>query len=256
MSEPAGKSGKSKHNSEHFGGDAKGLVDDSGVEVNVGVQLSGDEVVVRQGDSLKLHGDVNQRHATNNGKDVLSDLANNLSTGVVTLVDTVTEAHQDLLSIFNSLHESGNVFDITDLFEHAEDSLVGTTVTGSVEGSDGTSKGGVNISLGGCHVTNSGGGAVELVLSVQDKENIDGTNNLGVDSEIFVGGVLVHHHQEILSVAEILIGGVDGLASAVTVASGSNSGSTAEDTVDMLVALLAGLVDVGTDVGWVGLGVE
>lgn len=105
-------------------------------------------------------------------------------------------------------------------------------------------------------MTNGSGGAVELVFSVQNEKNVDGTNDLGVNSEVLIVGVLVHHVEEVLSVAEILIGGINSLTSAVTVAGSSDSGSASEDTVDVLVSLLAGLVNVSSNVGRVGLGVE
>jgi len=59
----------------------------------------------------------------------------------------MTEAHQHLLAVLNILDELRDVLDAADLVEHTEDSLVGTTVTGSVKGGDCTSKRCVDISL-------------------------------------------------------------------------------------------------------------
>lgn len=147
VSKPAGESGNSEHNSEHLSGDAESLVNYARVKVDVGVKLSADKVIVGEGNFLQLHSNINHRLATNNCEDILSDLANNLSTGVVILVNTVTEAHKDLLLVLDSLDESWDVLDVPDLLKHAQDSLVGTTVTGSVESSDGTGKRGINIGL-------------------------------------------------------------------------------------------------------------
>ena len=105
-------------------------------------------------------------------------------------------------------------------------------------------------------MTNSGGGAVKFVLGVEDEKDINSTDNLGVDSKVFIVSILVHHVEEVLSVAEFLIGGINGFTSTVTVTSSSDGRGTTKDTVDVLVSLLTGFVNVGTNVGGVSLGVE
>jgi hypothetical protein len=168
----------------------------------------------------------------------------------------MAETHQNLLAVLNILDELGDVLHVTNLVEHAEDGFVGTTVTGTVEGGDSTSEGGVYIRLGRGHVTDSGGGAVELVLGVQDEEDLDAPDDFGVGAVVNVAEVGVHHVKEVLDVAEVLLRGDDGLADAVTVASGGDGWGLTNNAVDMLVTLLTSLVDVGTNVGWVGLRVE
>jgi hypothetical protein len=174
----------------------------------------------------------------------------------VVLVNTMTEAHEDLLLVLDTLDESGDILNITDLFEHAKYGLVGTTVAGAVESGHSAGKGGVDIGLGAGHMADGSGGAVKLVLGVEDEKDINGFNDLGVNAEVLVAGVLVHHVKEVLNVTEVFLGLVDGLADTVAVAGGSDGWGASEDTVDMLVALLAGLVNVGTNVSRVGLRVE
>jgi hypothetical protein len=59
MSHPAREARQSKENSEELWRNLQGLVNDARVEVHVRVELSGDEVIITQGDLLKLHGDIN-----------------------------------------------------------------------------------------------------------------------------------------------------------------------------------------------------
>src|SRR5206468_2014710 len=49
-----------EHDREHVLGDAEGLVDDAGVEVDVRVELATHEVVVLERDLLELHADLEQ----------------------------------------------------------------------------------------------------------------------------------------------------------------------------------------------------
>ena len=256
MGEPSSETGQSEHDGEHLGGDSEGLVDNSGVEIDVGVQLSLDEVLVRESNSLKLHGDINHALATNDGEDVVGKLADEAGTWVKVLVDTMTESHEDLLAILDILDELRNVLNIADGVEHAEHSLVGTTVARSIESSDSASKRSVDINLTRSHVADSGSGAVKLVLGVQDEQNLDSLDDLGVRAVVDISGKSVHHVKEVLNVTKVLLGSNDWFSHSVTVASSCDSWGAANDSVDMLVSLLTSLVDVGTDVGRVSLGVE
>ena len=62
------------------------------------------------------------------------------------------------------------------------------------------------------------GGAVELVLGVEDEKYLEGANNLGMGLEVAVGSVFVHHVQEVLDVAKIWVWSDDGLTDSVAVA--------------------------------------
>ena len=256
MGEPSCESGKGEHNREHLGGDAKGLVDDTGVEIDVRVKLALDEVLVREGDTLELHGNINHGLTADDGENIIGKLTDKSGTRVKVLVDAVTEAHEDLLAVLNILDELRDVLDIANLIEHAKDSLVGTTVAGAIESGDSASKRGVDIGLRRGHVADSRSRAVELVLSVQDEKNFDTLDDLGVRAEVRVGRRSIHHVEEVLNVAQFLLRLDDRLADTVTIAGSGNGGCGAHNAVDVLVALCTSIVDVGTNVGGVGLGIE
>jgi len=140
VSEPSGQTGQGEENGEHLGGDAQGLVDDSGVEVNVRVELSRDKELVIESDSLELHSDVDHWFTADNGENIIGNLPDDSGAGVEVLVNAMTEAHEDLLAVLDILNELGDSIDSADLVEHAEDSLVCTTMAGSVKGSNSTSE--------------------------------------------------------------------------------------------------------------------
>lgn len=66
----------------------------------------------------------------------------------------------------------------------------------------------------------------------------------------------IHHVEEVLGIAQIFLRWDNGLTDSVAVAGSSDGWGASDDTVDVLVSLLASLVDVGSNVGGVGLRVE
>ena len=94
MGQPSNHSRDHEQHGEHIGGEPHGSVDDSTVEIDVGVKLPLDEVGIRKGDPLQLHSDFNELLFASDLEDLLSDLLDDLGTGVVVFVDTVTETVQ------------------------------------------------------------------------------------------------------------------------------------------------------------------
>lgn len=256
VSEPSCESGEGEKDGEHLSGDAEGLVDNSGVEVDVRVELSLDEVLVGESDLLESHSDINHRFTANNGEDIIGNLADNSSSGVKVLVNSVTETLKHLFAVFNILNELRYSLNRADLSKHSEDSFVGTTMSGSVEGSHGSSKGGVDISLRGGHVPNSSSGTVKFVLSVEDEQDIKSFHDLGVGEVVLVGGRLVHHVEEVFDVTKVFLRLVNRLSSSVSVASSSDSGGHSKNSVNVFVSFLLGVVNVSSNVGGVSFGVE
>ena len=184
MSQPACKTGQGEHNREHLRGDSEGFIDHTRVEIDVGVELAGDKVLVLKGDALKFHGNVDHGLTTNDREDIVGESADKSSSWVKVLVDSVTESHEDLLAGLDVLDELRDSLNGTDLIEHAEHGLVGSSMARSIEGSDCTSKRGVHVRLRGSHVTNSCGGTVKFMLSMEDKKNVDSLDDLRMRPEV------------------------------------------------------------------------
>mgnify|MGYP006109207221 FL=1 len=111
VSKPSCESGEGEEDGEHLSGDAKGLVDNSRVEIDVRVKLSLDEVLVGESDLLEGHGNINHRFTSNNGEDIISNLTDNSGSGIKVLVDSVTETLKHLLAVLNILNELRYSFD-------------------------------------------------------------------------------------------------------------------------------------------------
>lgn len=66
MCQPSCQSWESEENGEHLGWDAQSLVDDSGVEVDVWIQLLGNEVFVSECNLFKLHSNIDKWLSSDN----------------------------------------------------------------------------------------------------------------------------------------------------------------------------------------------
>src|SRR5437867_1588457 len=74
LGQPAGGARDREQHREHVHREPHGLVDQPGVEVDVGVELALDEVLVLEGDALQLEGDVEQRVAAGDLEHLLGHL--------------------------------------------------------------------------------------------------------------------------------------------------------------------------------------
>lgn len=153
MGQPSDDSGNHEEHGEHVSGESHGFVDDAAVEVNVGIQLSLDEVGIRKGDSFQLNSDLNQLLFSSNLEDLLSDLFDDLGTRVVVLVDSVTETVEESLLVLDIFDELRDVGLLADGLQHAQHCLVGASVLSAVKGSSGSSNGGVDVDSRGRQVS-------------------------------------------------------------------------------------------------------
>lgn len=256
MGQPTSGTRDGEENGEVVGGESHGFVDETRVEVDVGVEVSLLEVLVAEGDALELDSDLNEGLTSKDGEYLFGNLANDAGAGVIVLVHAVSETHELDLAGLDLLDESRDVALVANILEHSEDSLVGTTMTGSIQGSARSTHRGVDIDSRGSEVTHTGGTAVELVVGVEDKEDIKGLGESGVRTVVGVAE-LVKHVEEVLGVGELVCGGVNvRTTDTVTISKGRNSGHGSNDTMDLLVSDALVLVEVLSVESRVGLGVE
>ena len=97
--------------------------------------------------------------------------------------------------------------------------------------------------------------AVQLMLSMENEKDIECLDDLWMWSVVGILLLSIHHVQEVLDVSEVFIWWNDWLTNSMSVACGGDGWGTSQNSVNVLVPLLLVLVDIGTDVGWVGLGV-
>ncbi len=132
MGEPSRQAAHGEEDGEHLGRKAKRPIDDARVEVDVGVQLAFDEIVVGQSDLFEFHGHlqkgiVDAQLAEDVGRSLLDDPGS----GIEVLVDAVAKAHQTerVVLVFGTIDIVGDVAVAGDhVFEHLDHFLVGAPV--------------------------------------------------------------------------------------------------------------------------------
>src|SRR5437762_6404149 len=86
---PAGGARNGEQHGKHFDGEPHRLVDETGIEIDVRIELARDEILVLQGDPFQLQGDFEQRILAGDGEDEIGDLLDHRGAWIVRLVDPV-----------------------------------------------------------------------------------------------------------------------------------------------------------------------
>lgn len=145
MSQPAHSSRNHEEHGEHVSGESHSLVDDSTVEIDVRVQLPLDEVGVTQSNSLQLYCNLNQLLLSSNLEHLLSDLLHNLSPRIVVLVDSMSKSVKQSLLVLHIFDELRDIGLLTNLLQHSQHSLIGSTMLRPIQSSSGSGNGCVDV---------------------------------------------------------------------------------------------------------------
>ena len=176
MSDPAGEASDREQYCEHPRREAHRLIDDSRVEVDVGIELAFDEVVVGERHRFELFGDIEQVVLdAKSGQNLVGTLFDEAGTGIEVLVHAVPKTHEPY-AVFFVLDAFDEGLDALprglDVAEHGQDRFVGTTVQGTVQRVDSGRHGGEDVGLGGSNETHRGGGGVLFVVFVQNQQTV------------------------------------------------------------------------------------
>ncbi|WDK22643.1 hypothetical protein CGRA01v4_13933 [Colletotrichum graminicola] len=231
-------------------GEAHGLVDEAGVEVDVGVQVALRHELALAGVLGELQRRVEELVPAGDREHFVGQLSDRGRSGVDVLVNAVAEADEHALPLLDLFHEGGHVLGAADLHQHADRALAGAAVTGPVEGCAAGRHSAVGVDETRADLQDGGRGAVHLVVGVDDEQRIESPFQDRVRL-VLMPAQVVEQVQEIARVAEALSGAVEGPALAHAVGGGSQRGRLADDAQDLLVYHFQGLqVTVG------GIGVQ
>src|SRR5262249_37446867 len=87
LGDPSGRARNGEEHGEELDREAHRLVNQSRVEVDVRIELAGDEVLVLEGDALQFQRDFEERILASHGEDHVRDSLDDLRARVVRLVD-------------------------------------------------------------------------------------------------------------------------------------------------------------------------
>ncbi len=215
---PAGGAGDGEDGGEEVGGDAEGVVNGGGVEVDVGF-----EAFAFAHDLCDAF-----RHFDPFGfAEFLGELdGESAEVGgawVEDFVNTVADAHDFFLTFEFSFDEGIDVIEFADVLEHVDDAFVGAAVEGAFESSDGGGDGGVHVGECGDGDACGEGGGVHAVVGVKDEGDV----------EDFGGGIAgdfaVDEVEEVLCFAEVFADGGEFEVVAEAVEGGDDGGGLGAD---------------------------
>ena len=110
-------------------------------------------------------------------------------------------------------------------FQHFDYLLVGTAVQRAPQGVDASRNRAVEAGIGRAHEAHGAGGAVLLVVGVQDEQLVEGANYHGVDF-VLLGGEAEHHVQEVGAVVQVVARVVQRVAHVVLVGPGRDGAAS------------------------------
>ena len=119
MGKPAYNSRNHEKDWEHIGGESHCLVNNSAIEVNVGVKFSFNEILVAKSDLFQFHCNFDKLFFACDFENFVSNSLDNFSSGVIAFVYSMSESVQQFFSVFNILNELRNILLLTDLLQHS-----------------------------------------------------------------------------------------------------------------------------------------
>ena len=207
LRDPADGARNREQYGEHRGREAHRLQRDARIEIDVGIELLFDEILVVQGNLFELHGDVEQRIVldTEFGENLMAGLLHDLGARIVVLVNAVPKSHQavGIILVLGTLDEFRNAADRSNFAQHVECGFIGAAMRRTPETRASGGNAGERIGAGGAGKPHCRGRCVLFVIGVQNKNAVHGARQDRVWL-VLLGRHRVAHAQEVGGVVEIV----------------------------------------------------
>ena len=241
MGDPARQAAQGEQHREHVLGDVHQPVDDAGVEIDVRIELPLDEVRIGQRHFFQFLGQIEERvFLAVLGQQLVADFLDDLRPGIVVLVDAMAEAHQAELVVLVLGHVDvlAQVAAVgQDHFEHVDAGLVGPAVPFAPQRADAGGDGRKQVHVARADHAHRRGAAILAVVGVQDQQQVQGVDEIGVHLISFAGHG-EHHVQEVLAVGQMVLRIDERLADRLLVAERRDGGHFGQHAVDGQLLLL------------------
>ena len=145
VSKPPSNSGNHEKYGEHVSRKSHGLIDDSGVEIDVRIKLPLDEVGITQSYLFQFDRNFNEFFLSGNLKNLIGYLFDELSSRIIVFIDAVTESIEQSFFLLHVIDKLGNVLFLANRLQHPKNCLIGTSVFGTVKSSSCTCDRGVDV---------------------------------------------------------------------------------------------------------------
>jgi len=235
LRQPSGRARNGEHDGEHLRTETHRLVDDSGVEVHVGIQFALDEVIVFQGDAFQFQSDVKSGIAAGAFEHLFGGPLDDASAGIVILVNAMSESHQLAVSFFDSLDVGRHFIFGSDCVQHAEHRFVGAAMKRPSQRRGRRCSSEEGIGQRAAHASHGIGAAVLFMVGVEDEEYVQSARQHGI------GDVLGFHHlpqhvHEVFRIGQVVVGINVGESEAMTVAVGRDGWNLADQAQNLMAS--------------------
>ena len=188
---PTGKPSDRKQHGKHLHRDSQCPIDHAGVEVDVRIEFSLDEVLILERDLFQLLRHVEQRIVqVKLGQQFVATGADDRGTRVAILVDAVPEAHQSEVVVLVLGHVD-ILLDVATIrgnpLEHVDAGLIGSAVQRSPQCADAGRDGGKQIGIAAADHPHRRRAAVLFVVGMDDQQQIQSFRKVGIDLIVRAG---------------------------------------------------------------------
>ena len=192
------------------GGDTRsGPHDDATIEIDVGVELAVDEIGILEGLLFEAAGDVEERVLDVEFlEDGFADALKHFGAGVVILVNAVAEAHRGVRRFPSAwrvrcaLCAACSEATLMDLIEHFEDFNIRPAMERTPEGTHAGRDAGKHVGFAGADHADGAGGAILLVIGMEDENEVQGVLDFRIGLVIVVGH-REHHVKQVAAIAPL-----------------------------------------------------
>eukprot|EP00906_Rhabdomonas_costata_P004790 RCo007122 len=227
LGDPADTPRHREDHRKHVDGDPHRVKQDAGVEVDVGVELPGNKVIVLQRDPLQLHCELKQGLVLlpQMLQHLVANLLDDLPSGVEVLVHSVAKAHQPegVVLVLGLRQVHRDPVNRANLLKHPQCRLVRPTVLRAPQCSHSGRDAGKGVDQRGPRDSDGGSALVLLVVSVQDHDLLQGVGQHRADL-VGLAGRGEHHVQKVLRKAHGHVRINEGMPHRVLEAPRSNGG--------------------------------
>ena len=119
MSQPSCHSGDHEKHWEHVSREAHSFINDSTIEIYIGIKLSLNKVGITKCYSFKFNCNLNEFFFTCNSEDLVSNFFNDFCTRIVVFIYSVSKAIKKSFFLLYTFDEFGDILLFTNWFEHS-----------------------------------------------------------------------------------------------------------------------------------------
>src|SRR5882762_4182812 len=192
LRDPTGSAWNREEDGKHGHRETHRLINQTGVEVHVWIELALHEVFVFESDALALQSDLEERVLAHEIEDFVSDVLDDTGARIVILVHAMAESHKLDFAGFDALDEVGNFLDRANLHEHVQNFFIGAAMERAVERGDSRRGRGIGIDVRAADAADGVRRTILFVVGMKDEKDVESSLQGWVRPVLRFGGAKKH----------------------------------------------------------------